>query len=674
MIRPKLITPLIISFALFISSPATAAEPAVQQPTAAFEPAPCMFEFPILSFMSPEFSGYECGYVTVPESHANPEGPNIRLPVAIHRATSETPQPDPLFMAQGGPGGDAFDVFGLEMAGSPLAQERDIVIFNQRGARYTEPDLFCPELFDARPEILPLPAEESLQREKELLAQCRQRLQSEGVNLSAYNSLENAADVEAIRAALGYDQINFYGVSYGTLLALHLMRHHPEHLRSVIIDGVVPTHLNFITQVAQAKERIFSQMFQSCANDPTCQANYPQLEAQFFTLVERLNDQPASVTLTDPDSGESVAARLDGDGLIDLMFQIFYLADAYAIFPKLVTDIEAGDYSFLQAIWPLLAFDRTMSDGMYFSVVCAEDADFDPDEVLLEGVRPQFAAAAPNELQEYLDVCNFWQVDQLPSAVDEPVSSLIPTLLLSGQFDPITPPAFGAAAAEYLANGYHVVSPVSSHGTFGSHPCIDQIVQDFLDAPLLAPNTACLANLTPSGFVPKNVIRVDLVRDLFGELKAEVLVQTGLAGLLLAGVLSAFIVWPLAWLINLIRRQKTVYTAAQKRLRRFSAGLVILFGLLSLLFVVGLTGVSLYAIIANTNLLVLSSLPGWSGPLFVIPWLLALLALALIAATILVWRKSGWSIWGRLYYTLLTLSAVGYVIMLAATGMFGVLI
>ena len=138
----------------------------------------------------------------------------------------------------------------------------------------------------------------------------------------------------------------------------------------------MPTQLNFISQVPQGKERIFDEMFQACANDPACQAEYPELEQQFFTLVDELNQQPISVTLTDPDTDETAQAYVDGDTLIDLMFQIFYLSDAYAIFPKIVTDIEGGDYSFLRAIWPLFAFDRTLSDGMYFSVICAEDANF----------------------------------------------------------------------------------------------------------------------------------------------------------------------------------------------------------------------------------------------------------------------------------------------------------
>jgi pimeloyl-ACP methyl ester carboxylesterase len=670
----KLILLLLIGLALFLAPAALAAEPTAQTQIGAFEPAACMFKFPFFSFMPPESTGFQCGYVTVPEQHANPNGPAIRLPVAVLRTRSETPEPDPLFMAQGGPGGDAFELFSLTMLNNPIIQDRDLIIFNQRGTLHAEPDLRCTEFYEARPEILTLSPEEALDREKELLDHCRQRFQSEGIDLSAYNSLENAADVEAIRTALGYDQINFYGVSYGTLLALHLMRDHPDHLRSVIIDGVVPTQLNFITQVPQGKERIFSEMFRACANDPVCRAEYPDLEQQFFALVDRLNRQPVTIPLTDPETEVTTEAYVDGDLLIELMFQIFYLSDAYAIFPKVVTDIERGDYSFLQAIWPLFAFDRTLSDGMYFSVVCAEDANFDPGQIPLAGVRPEFAQNAQNELQEYLDVCNSWPVDRLPPSVDAPVVSDIPTLILSGQFDPITPPSFGAAAADFLSNSYNIVSPVSSHGTLGSGGCVDRIVQDFLADPTQPPDSTCLTGLVPDDFVPKNVIRVDLIRELLGELKLEAVLLVSLAGFLLVGVLSAMIVWPLAWLINKILNKKTTLAPSQKRVRRFGTALIILFGLLGLFFGVGLGGVSLYALVANTNLLVLSSLPGWSAPLFIIPWLLMLLALGLLVATFLVWRDRAWPVWGRLYFTFLTLCAVGYVAALAAGGLLTVLV
>jgi pimeloyl-ACP methyl ester carboxylesterase len=254
--------------------------------------------------MSADNLGFECGYVTVPEEHANPDGPTIRIPVAILRATGTNPQPDPLFLAQGGPGGDAFELFSFYLPQSSLLLDRDLVVINQRGTIYAEPDLRCTEITDGMGEILSLPLAAGTDRYNELLQACYQRLENEGVNLSAFDSVENAADMEAVRQALGYDDINFYGVSYGTLLGLHFMRDYPDHLRSVILDGVVPTSSNFIASLPDNETRVYAELFNACASDAVCAAAYPNLEARYQAVVDQLNANPKTVTLIDPETGE----------------------------------------------------------------------------------------------------------------------------------------------------------------------------------------------------------------------------------------------------------------------------------------------------------------------------------------------------------------------------------
>lgn len=637
-----------------------------QQPTDNFEPAPCMFEMPIFSFTAPEQLGFECGYITVPEQHANPAGPTIKLPVAIIRASGDAVAPDPLFLAQGGPGGDAFGVFSLTATELAPKINRDIVIFNQRGTLYAQPSLICTEVQDELDQLLSLPPDQAITRQDAAYAACHQRLLDEGINLSAYNSLENAADVDAIRQALGYDKINFYGVSYGTLLGLHLMRHFPDGLRSVILDSVVPTQLNYIPQVPLVTERILDEMFNACAASPDCSADYPNLEARFDALVDRLNEQPIAIPVTDPDTGAEVQVYVDGSALIDMFFSAFYLPQMYAAFPALVEELEAGRYQFWQTLWPQIVFDRTFSDGMFYSVICTEDADFDPNDIPLAGVRPQIAATAADTLQQTVDVCQLWQVAELPPTVDDPVQSDVPTLLLAGQFDPITPPGYAQAAADTLSNGFLVVDPIASHGVAFNGGCVDGIVQQFLASPQTEPDTACLADRTPDGFVPPGAIPLKLFSDV-NALEPAGLALTGLAGLFLAGVLSAFVIWPLALLINLLRDEKSP-PSGPGWLRWGSVALVVLFGGLAMLFVAGLS-IFIVQALTRTPMLILSVISGYAMPLFVIPWLLTLLALAMVVAAVLLWLRRGGSVWGRLYYSLLTLCALGYVVMLAATGM-----
>ena len=620
-----------------------------------------MFTLPVFD-MAPESRGFECGYVTVPERHAAPDGPTLRIPVAILRAPAEAAQPDPLFVAQGGPGGDAFQVYSLLMPGSPMAETRDIVIFNQRGAAYADPDLRCTEVFDLLPQVLPLPPDEAMPRFQQAYADCHQRLSDQGINLSAFNSLENAGDVDSIRQALGYDQINFYGVSYGTLLGLHLMHLYPDHLRSVILDGVVPPQLNFIPLVPQETDRVFTSLFDACAADAGCSADYPNLEQRFFKLVDRLSESPITIPVTDSETGQTVDVYVDDQMLLDIVFQLLYAPDAYATFPRMVADMEAGDYDYVQAIWPEVVFDRTTSDGMYYSVICAEDADIVLDEVPLAGIRPQIAEEALKDIQEnYLDVCADWQVTALPPSVDDPVTSDIPTLLLSGQFDPITPQSYAEAAAAHLSRSYSYVYPGGSHGVMRTDDCVDSIVMAFLADPLAQPDGGCLANVPADEFVPANAIRLPLVRQV-AAMETEAVARLIIAGLCLGGLWSAFLVWPLARLLRWVRKKP----AAARRWTRTAQLAVFLFGMLALVYVGGLS----YYVWESLSgpMAGLSVVPAAAAPFLLLAWLLLPLALAILILGVVLWNQRSGPILGRLYYSVMALCALVYVVMLIREG------
>jgi len=630
-----------------------------------YEAAPCMFEGLDLGpmTMTPEDLGFECGYVTVPEQHSNPDGPTIRLPVAIRRASGLDTKPDPLFLAQGGPGGSAFELFSVTLPNTPIARERDIVIFNQRGTVYAEPELVCTELREALPHLLTLPPEEGDPQYIKLLGDCYQRLQNDGVNVSAYNSLENAADVDFIRQALGYTDYNFYGVSYGTLLGLHLMQNHPDHLRSVILDSVVPTQVNFVLRAGQSENRIYDELFKACNQNPTCAAQYPDLENRFWAVVKQLNETPTTLSVIHPDTGEKVDVYLNGDLLLDMLYMSFYIPGNYATFPKLVDSLEAGNYVYLEQIAPLFLFDDTFSEGMYYAVVCAEDADFDLSQANLDGLRPQLVNKVDYELQTYLDSCKVWPVDQLPASVDDPVVSDIPTLLLSGRFDPITPPAFAAAAANTLGNAYNIVDPFASHGVAFAHPCINQILQDFLNQPGTEPDSTCLNSLEPLEPVPAGAITLPVLSKV-ANLDGDYLTQTAIAGLFLLGVLSAAAIWLIVWLVRLIMGKQSSLTGQQKRLRWISRLLVLAFGFLGIVFVAGLAGFIGYVLVSENSYLYAYSVPGTARLFLIIPPFLLILTIAIVIAAVLIWRQKNWSGWDKAYYTFLAICAIGYVSML----------
>lgn len=670
MIRRKrwLLVAVVLLVAMLTPGSDSGAAPAAQDRTAAFEPAPCMFE----AFGLIEGQDVECGYVTVPERHSNPDGPTIRLAVAILKSRDPNPAPDPLFLAQGGPGGSTIDTYTQLLPTAQFPGNRDIVLFDQRGTLYSQPALVCDEFFDLIIETIDqdLTDEEALRLSQEAMLACRDRLVSEGIDLSAYNSLENAADIEALRVALGYDQINLYGVSYGSLLALHTMRDHPEGLRSVILDAVVPPQINFIVESPQSQDRAFTLFFEACADDPACNAAFPDLESVFYGLVDQLNANPVRAPMTDPETGITYDGLIDGDTLQSALFQLLYASDVIPILPKVIDDVRDGSYAVLGRLLGLFIFDRSISYGMYYSILCAEDADFTLEDLPLEGVRPWIAEDARQDAVELLSLCAQWGVEPLEPFVDAPVSSDIPTLVLSGAFDPITPPAFGEVAAQTLAQSYVYTFPTSGHGAAFQGECPDQIIAAFLDDPAVEPDATCVNDLrAPDFLTPADVIDVPALLPLLN-LEGSATPELIVFGLCLLVLLSVVIVWPLAWIIRLLRGRPG---ESLPLLGRLIPWLAALNGMLILAFVGAVFAVVIALALQNNNAVLFGLPREWAG-LFVLPIVSLILTLLMLAGSAQSWVMRYWSIWKRGYFTLLTLAALGCMLLLVNWGMLGVLL
>ncbi len=662
----RLMAGLLIPLLLIGASPATA-----QGAPGDFIPSECMFEGIDLGLtqLDGAMLGFECGYVVVPERHANPDGPTIRLPVAVRRATAPDPRPDPLLLAQGGPGGDAFEIFSLLVPNTDIAANRDIVIFNQRGTPYAEPVLSCPETVAILPETLAATEEEGQRLYDEAVDACYERLQSEGIDLSAYNSLENAADVPLIVRALGYDEYNFYGVSYGTLLGLHLMRNHPEGLRSVILDSVVAPDINFLSEIPVSENRVLNEVFAACEADPDCRDQYPDLEERFFALVRQYDETPVTLQLRDPDTGEKHEAYMDGAALRSILFQMLYVSRMSAVLPKVVADLEKGDTRYIENMWPLFVFDQLVAEGMYYSVICAEDADIDVAGIPVDALRPEIAATARDEIQTYVDTCARWRVELLPPSVDDPVISDIPTLLLSGRFDPVTPPAFAAAAAVGLPNGTALVDPTASHGVAFMSPCANEVVGAFLDDPMNPPDGACFDAQEPLKAVPPNAITVPLLAGI-NSLDTRTLTAFVIGGILLVMILSPFLLWPMVYFVRAFGDGQPSRSPEDRRTRWISRIAVLLFGVLALVFAVGLVGFIVAIVATDQTMLTALALPSSAAPVLWLPSFMLVLAIVMIVAGVMLWRRPGaGTTAGKVYYSIIVVVAIALLGVIGSQGL-----
>jgi pimeloyl-ACP methyl ester carboxylesterase len=446
--------------------------------------------------------GYEvnCGDLIVPENRSQPDSPDVRLHVGIFRSKSAKPAPDPVILLDGGPGANTLgrSAWLLQRGGDQILETRDYILFSQRGTHYAEPSLECPRHKEFAQELMqqPLNHHERKAQELEFLLACQEALVAQGIDLTAYNSAENAADVKDLWEALGYERVNLYGGSYGTRLALTVMRDHPEAIRSVIIDAVLPPQVGFDVELAASADRAFSALFDGCAAADACDARYPNLGEVFYRAVDELNANPTTVRIEE----RTVTVWMDGDVFMDAIHGSLYRTDAIPWIPMMIYEVSRGNPEGIGV--PLeVAYDRDpVSTGMYYSVMCREEVVFEAYEDALAR-----AAALPPQLVEHFaafafTLCESWRSGQASPVENEPVVSDIPTLVLTGQYDPVTPPAFGQLAAESLANSFFYEFPGTGHCPSFSNSCALDIVLAFLDDPGKEPDASCTEKLAGPDF------------------------------------------------------------------------------------------------------------------------------------------------------------------------------
>jgi pimeloyl-ACP methyl ester carboxylesterase len=486
-------------------APASVLPPATTEPTLTGTAAPeelPRFEKTKCAFPIPEGFQPECGYLIVPEDRSQPDGRTIRLHVAVCRSTNSNPAPDPVNHLIGGPGSSALNnaQWILMRGGTEILKQRDYILFDQRGTQYSDPYLYClpydQYLWDAHVQNLSLA--EYNAGSLPLLSACLEDWRQQGIDIAAYNSAESAADVNDLRLVLGYHQVNLYGISYGTRLALNILRDHPEGIRSVIIDSIYPPQVNLDLDLALNANRSLQEVFQACAADDTCSSKYGDIEGKFYTVIDRLEAAPVVIHAPGPYRDQLYAVYMDGDLFIDVIFVQLYSMASIADIPYLIHAAYEGSYAdFPEPVGGSIG--SPLSTILFWSTTCGEEVPFE-----IDAQEPAGSASLPAPLREHfiktytLNVCDLWDIPPADPKENEAVLSDIPTLLFSGRYDPVTPPGYGELAAQTLSNHYFYEFPDMAHGVMRSEPCALQIGLAFFDDPLHAPDSSCMNDLAGS--------------------------------------------------------------------------------------------------------------------------------------------------------------------------------
>lgn len=439
------------------------------------EPAACRYDVPA-SIGLVEGQGYACGDLVVYE---NRETKARAIKLHFIRFESTSASPNATIYLDGGPGGDGQNMIRyVDVLGAPfldgLRTDGDFLVLGQRGTSRSIPYLDCET---------PTCADFAM------------------YDLPSYNTAANADDVDDLRATLGYEQLNLYGISYGSRLGLEVLRRHGDHVRAAVIEGLVPSSMAWPAAIPASFYSALTGLNASCEAAGGCGAAFGDLVAKFSAGVASLEAAPLTIP--------GVPFDLDGYTYANLIFRALYSKSTYAWLPMTISDLAARRTDrvagFVAPLVERLLEGNGVSSGLYNAVVCGEI--FNPPD---PNAFDQLNAGVPDDIVQtfggswyfLMERCETFPVGNLQAQLAEPVSSSVRTLVSSGRLDPITPPGFGDLAAATLSNSVVVVHENSGHGATLQSACGVQNLTAFIADPDGSHDTSCAASVATNYVLP----------------------------------------------------------------------------------------------------------------------------------------------------------------------------
>jgi pimeloyl-ACP methyl ester carboxylesterase len=447
-------------------------------------------------FKAPRSDRLECYVLIVPENRDKPQGREVRLKVAVLKAKRAL-EPDPVVYLAGGPG-DA-PLVASSAGADPLSEgdwwndtanirrRRDVILLSQRGASGSTPNLDC---FDARTTEAARARRRAITepQERDILIRCRAELDRRKIDLAMYTTPALAEDVADLARALALGRINLYGISYGTRWALEIMRRHPGLVRSAVLDGAYPPQVNGEQNEPEIVRGVFETLYAECARDAFCKQRHPDFSSALRAIVDDASRAPLDITLQLDEGPQPV--RLDGPKLMMVFLHMMRQGEAELV-PEMVTAIRARDFRLLRqfaedfenADGGLLETNAQQFGGLFNTIECRESwsaVDLAAREraILIGGIYALTAKAS--KLPTF---CPSWNVPPAPPSERRAVASEIPSLLLSGTYDWLTPAAWGREAARHLPVSRHVVFRAAGHGVTSQDPCAARLRDEFIANP-----------------------------------------------------------------------------------------------------------------------------------------------------------------------------------------------
>jgi pimeloyl-ACP methyl ester carboxylesterase len=435
-----------------------------------------------------------CAEYRVRENRDDPQSKELQLHVAVIPALRLEPAADPLFILSGGPGQAAGDFYlSVAPAFARIRRDRDLVLVDQRGTGRSNL-LQCE---------LPDDSDFTVHDPQKLQALVRECLAALPGDPRYYTTSIAVRDLDDVRAALGYQTVNLYGISYGTRVAQHYMRRYPERVRAAILDGVVPAEVALGPDIAIDAQRALDSALQRCVHDAGCARQFPEIPAQFLALQERLRKEPFSVTVPHPVTGVGTSTKLDAARFSSAIRLLSYADETISTLPLLIHEAQSlREPQALAAQYLRIESDvaEQIAAGMHFAVVCSEDAPrWAQQNVSEEALARTYIGTA--FMSAMRAICAEWPRGPVDEDFGEPLQTSVPTLILSGSNDPVTPQRYAEQIMKGLRNGRHLVAAGQGHGQLAVG-CIPRLTAEFINARSAAAlDDGCVRKISPAPFL-----------------------------------------------------------------------------------------------------------------------------------------------------------------------------
>lgn len=408
-----------------------------------------------------------CAELEVPLDYGDPDGVKISIHAAVIPATSSQPQPDPFVIFAGGPG-QAAGEFGsfVNMAFHEIRKNRDILLVDQRGTGKSHA-LAC------RFESL----EDQLVEPKLAAEKC---LKQQDVDVRHFTLEHLVKDIDAVREGLGYEQLNLWGGSYGTKSSSHYLKRYPEHVRSIIVDGVLPADNSLFLSAPASAEAAFAALVDDCNAQPSCLATFPNFREQVEKLIQKAADNELPFKGIDPLSGTFVEFDIQYEMAVEAVRSSLYNPDAAVMVPYIIQEADKGN---LMPLMASLSNASAMTSSMYIgatlSLLCGEDVAVITPEQAKAAAEGSFAG--DHYYRIWSSYCSGWDylVPDSPDFFDAVISD-VPALALSGSLDPVTPPSLAEHWLKGFENGRHIVVPGTGHNT-SYVACMPELMAEFVE-------------------------------------------------------------------------------------------------------------------------------------------------------------------------------------------------